>query len=108
MAAGILSPEDARELVESTVDAKGSQLLDDLNEETSAGLPWGWNGGAKEQFRDYPACIGLTPEQICRLQGVGLLGHYTAYEPDNWRMHRVVRMVANHIDDAIAADLTWG
>ena len=97
VALGLLDTWHAREFIESTIDAPGSVLLDDLLEHTTQPI------GAHWKAPRLP--VGLSVEQLCRMQGTTLLGHYVQHGALDWRMHVAVRSFEQWIEREVELEL---
>ena len=93
LALGLLSKERARSFLAGTVAVRGGVLLDDLLEHTTSPLsPWCWNeaGYDKSFIGVADKYVGLSVEQLCRMQGTSLLGNYLQWGALDWPMHPIV------------------
>ena len=93
MALGLLSEESVREFLKSTIPVQGGIILDDLLEHTTRPImPVHWlSAGYDKSFvclADH--LVGMSVEQLCRLQGTSLLGNYLHREALGWPMHPIV------------------
>lgn len=88
--------------MESTCRARGSVLLDDLMEHVAEDINPVWVLMGRLDFP--PPMIGLSIEQICRRQGVSLLGFYHILGVMDWPMHPVVLWYENWIEEITERD----
>ena len=98
LALGLLEPWVAKQFLDSTTDAPGGLLLDDMLEHTTAPIPVFW--------RPPPwSTVGLSVEQMCRIQCCTLLGHYIGHGALDWPMHPAVAGFEAWLSKAIEEEL---
>ena len=88
-----MNEKSAREFLESTVGVPGGEILDDLLEYTTSPLApwlWAWAGYDKSFIGVADKYVGLSVEQLCRIQGTSLLGNYLHPGALDWPMHPIV------------------
>ena len=102
-ALGVLPPATVRDLLASTCRARGSVLLDDLMEHVAEDInPVDWVLMGQLDFSS--PIIGLSIEQICRQQGVSLLGFYHILGVLEWEMHPLILWYEQWIEGIIERD----
>ena len=107
MALGLLPPDRVKQVLASTIGADGSQLLDDLCESTTMEISlksWVAGGVPYQDAIKAPSLIDLSVEQMCRYQGVSLLGWYWPYAALDWPCHPIVSWFENWITAKIGED----
>jgi len=107
MALGLLPPDRVKEVLQLTIRADGSQLLDDLCESTTMEISLkSWLAGGVRYLDAIkaPSLIDLSVEQMCRYQGVTLLGWYWSHGALDWPCHPIVSWFENWTTAKIEED----